>query len=52
MVIWETTFNVSIVFKEGAKESDTGQYLSSGQEYAEYGGVRRAWGRQRVQTPH
>lgn len=38
VMIWETVFNVSFVFKERTGESDTGQYLSSGQEDAEYGG--------------
>lgn len=52
MVIWETIFNVSIVFKERTRERNAGQCRPTGQEYAEYGVIRRAWGRKRDETPH
>ena len=52
MVIWETMFSLSVVFKGPTREGNSGQYLSGRREYAERGVVRRAWGRQCDGTPH
>lgn len=51
MVIWETMFSLSIVFKGLTREGNSGQYLPGRREYAERG-VLRAWGRQCDGTPH
>ena len=52
VVIWETMFSLSVVFKGPTREGNSGQYLSGRREYAERGVVRRAWDGQCDGTPH